>query len=191
MAFPVEKPWTVDEFLAWERKQPERWEFVDGEPRMMVGGSFDHNRIALRLAAHLLTRLSPRGCNVFMEGVKLRAADCLTYPDVVVSCTPVRGKDDVLFDAVLVAEVLSPSTANHDRGDKWEAYRHLPSLRYYLLIAQDRACIDLYSRDGERWVLARYDRLDQELPLTALDVAVPLAELYAGTDVAGYGDNSK
>lgn len=185
MAFPVEKPWTVDEFLAWERKQPERWEFVDGEPRMMVGGSFDHNTVGLRLAAHLLHRLAPRGCRVFMEAVKVRAADCLTYPDVVVTCAPVRGKDDVLFDAVLVAEVLSPSTANYDRGDKWEAYRHLPSLRHYLLIAQDRACIDLYSRDGERWVLARYDRLDQELPLTALDVAVPLAEIYAGTEVTG------
>lgn len=184
MAVPVEKPWTVEDFLAWEYQQPERWEFVDGEVRMMVGGSFDHNSVALGLASYLRQRLLPRGCRVFMESVKVRAADCLTYPDVVVTCMPVRGKDGLLCDATLIAEVLSPSTANYDRGDKWEAYRNLPSLSHYLLIAQDRCCIDLYSRDGERWMLTRYDRLDQELPLTALEMAVPLAEIYAGTEVA-------
>lgn len=183
MAVPAEKQWTLDDFLAWEKNQAERWEFVNGEPRLMVGGASDHFLVAGNLLAALHGRI-PSRCRVYPEGMWLRHGNDILCPDVMVVCPQVGGKDQWVTDATLVAEVLSPSTASRDRAEKWEVYRRLPSLRYYLLVAPETCCVDLYTRDGARWILTRHERLDETLPLPELDAAVPLAALYAGTEVA-------
>ena len=177
------RPWTLDEFLTWERGQPDRYEFIDGVVRLMTGGSNDHRTIMGNLFAWLRNRVRPRGCRAFVEGPKVLVDDHSLYPDVSVVCGEVRPKDDCVTDAVLIAEVMSPSTEGYDRGAKWRLYRNLPSLRHYLLISQDGCAVDLYSREGDGWRPLRFTDLDQSLPLTALDLDLPLADLYEDSSV--------
>ena len=100
--------------------------------------------------------------------LRVETADACAYPDVVVLCDKPAfhdGRKDVLTDATLVAEVLSPSTEGYDRGGKFALYRGLPGLRQYLLIAQDRLAIDVFTRQPDgRWVLDAYTDPEAVIP---------------------------
>ena len=88
MASALRLPRTLDEFLEWERRQEERWEFVDGELRLMAGGTGDHAQIGANIVAALVPRLRGSGCQTFASDLKLlvRAMGMSFYPDVMVRC---------------------------------------------------------------------------------------------------------
>lgn len=182
MASALPKPWTVDEFLAWEREQAERYEFVDGVVRMMTGGTLAHTIVKGNLFAALRARVA-MPCRVLVDGAKVVTASATLYPDVLVTCSPVVMADDTVREPVLIAEVLSRSTAGHDRGAKWLAYREIPSLAHYLLVWQDRAQVELFSRqDGGGWELAIVEA-PALLRLEPLGVELDIGELYAGLEI--------
>jgi Uma2 family endonuclease len=151
------QPMSAAEFLAWEETQPTRHEFVRGEVFAMVGVVDRHNTVSLNLAIALRQHLRGSPCRVYAIDVKLRveAADCYFYPDVMVTCSGADlGDRTIKREPVLVVEVLSPSTAAFDRGDKFADYRALPSLREYLLIDVDRQRCELYRLGSDGlWVL--------------------------------------
>lgn len=173
------KPWTVDEFIAWERLQPERYEYVDGIVRMMVGGSHAHSALKLNIAILLKRAVSGSGCTVFPEGPKIRTSQATMYPDALVVCRPIdwHQPDDMFDDATVIAEVLSKSTADYDRGAKWLLYQTLPSLKHYILISQDERRVDLFSRQGNAWLQTTATGSDT-LALEHVPVALPLDDLY-------------
>jgi Uma2 family endonuclease len=111
------KPWTVGDFLTWEREQAERFELVDGMIRMMTGGSNAHAAVKGNLFAALRNRLEAP-CRAFVDGPKVVTATASLYPDVLVTCAPVVMSDDTVREPALIAEVLSRTTAEHDRGAK-------------------------------------------------------------------------
>ena len=112
----AEKLMSLDEFLAWERGQPERYEYAGSVVTMMTGGSAAHVTIALNLAMALRHALRGTGCRPFGSDMKVIANDTARYPDVSVTCHPVGDTDDNLSHPVLVIEVTSPSTEREDRG---------------------------------------------------------------------------
>ena len=183
MGLPAEKhKMTLEDFLAWEAEQPERWEFFTGEAFMMAGGSDVHNAISLNTAFSLRSALDGTRCNVFMFDVRLPRAedDNLFYPDVFVTCSDAdRARRQVKEDPVLIAEVLSPSTEAYDRGDKFAAYRRFPGLETVLFLSQDRAHVECFTRgeDG-RWVLSEASGDTARLALPALGFELALADLY-------------
>ena len=118
MASALPRPWTVDEFLDWEREQAERYELVDGVVRMMTGGSNAHAAVKGNVYASL-RGLIPAPCRVFVDGPKVVTASASLYPDVVVTCAPVVMTDDTVREPRLIAEVLSRTTAQHDPSTKW------------------------------------------------------------------------
>ena len=183
MGLPAERlKMTVDEFLAWEAVQPERWEFIGGEAFAMAGGSDIHNTITGNLYMALRERLRGSRCGVFMSDVKLRldVDDSVFYPDVFVSCDPAdRARRQVKEAPVLIAEVLSPSTEPYDRGRKFEAYRRFAGLQTVLFLAQERPHLECYTRtaDGD-WLLTEAGGEDAVLAVPALGFELPLAELY-------------
>ena len=150
---PLPRPWTVDDFLAWERRQPERYEFVGGVIRMMVGGSNTHTIIKGNVFAALRARLRGGRCRAMAEGSKVVTATATMYPDAIVVCGPIDLAEDQVRAPAVVVEVLSRSTEDHDRGAKWVAYRDLESLQHYLLIAQDDRRVEVYSREAKQWSL--------------------------------------
>ena len=107
---PLPRPWTVEDFLAWERRQPERYEFVGGVIRMMVGGSNAHTIIKDNIVGALRARLQGQPCRALGEGPKVVTATATMYPDAIVVCGP--------LDLAVVIEVLSRSTEDHDRSAK-------------------------------------------------------------------------
>jgi Uma2 family endonuclease len=143
------EPRTIEEFLAWEREQEERYEYVGGVIRMMVGGTLDHNTIAGNVFSGLRSQLRSGPCRAFMEGVKVVLASATMYPDVVVTRTPGSGQSDVVPEPEIVFEVLSRSTQTFDRGPKLDAYQQIASLKQYVLVSQDE--IRVYERDEGSW----------------------------------------
>ncbi len=173
---------TAAEFLAWDATQTVRREFVRGEVFAMAGGEDRNNTVAVNLVMALRRHLSGSPCRVYMSDIKLRveAADCFFYPDVMVTCSAADAASRLIKrDAVLVVEVLSPSTSAYDRGDKFADYRALPTLREYLLVDVDKQRCDLYRKgiDG-LWVL-HPTQGEEPLVLTSVDLRLAPAVLWA------------
>ena len=101
----------------------------------------------------------------------------------------VRGEPELdegainLFNPTLVAEVISPTTANRDRGFKRDLYQSIPSLQVYLVIDQFKAQLEVDSRQEVGWQTQEFAGLDAIVPLPALDCELPLAEIYAGIEI--------
>jgi Uma2 family endonuclease len=170
-------PWTVEEFLGWEREQEDRYEYVGGVIRMMVGGTLDHNRIALNIASRLRTLLAGSP-SVFLDGVKVVSATATMYPGVVVTCTSVLGQSDVVPEPEVVVEVLSRSTQGFDRGPKLDAYQQLASLKQYVLIAQEEIRVSVYERDDGDWRYRTLQDVDAAISFAVGGVTMTLAEIY-------------
>jgi Uma2 family endonuclease len=145
-----------------------------------------HNRIAFNGATKLLGHLGSRPCQIFINDVKLRVASLgdYYYPDVMVTCTQqAANESQVVEDPILVVEVLSPSTENIDRREKLHAYRRIPTLQEYALIAQDRQQVEVYRRQGDiGWLYITFEPGDT-VEFASVGLSLPIADLYAGTDV--------
>jgi Uma2 family endonuclease len=151
---------TAADFLAWDATQTTRHEFLAGEVFAMAGAGERHVTAAGNVYLALRQHLAGTPCRTFITDMKLRvdAVDAYFYPDVMVTCSARDATEPLIKrEPVLVVEVLSPSTAGFDRGDKFAAYRTLPSVQEVLLIDPDLRRCDLFRRQavdgGPAWVL--------------------------------------
>src|ERR1043165_2419613 len=147
------------EYLRIERAAQGKSEYIDGEMYAMAGASPRHAIIAANVVGELRGQLREGPCIVYNTDLRV-ATDPqrhYTYPDVIVGCETPEYVDthlDTLTNPTLVAEVLSDSTEKYDRGEKAERYRAMPSLSEYLLVAQDRIHVELYTRQrDDSWLL--------------------------------------
>ena len=178
----AEKLMSLDEFLAWEREQPERYEFDGFAARMMTGGSLDHSTIASNLWAALNQKLRGTECRAFRGDAKVIANQGVRYPDLSVTCSPTHGGDDIVPAPVVVIEIVSPSTEREDRGRKKLDYFATPSVRQYAIVEQDERWIDLYTRTDAGWI----DEIitgDAMLNLSAIGAAISLDAIYEDTEL--------
>lgn len=186
MALPARAPgFTADDYLPWEATQPEKHEYVAGEVFAMGGASRLHVTVSLNIAGALADKLDGTPCRAYMADMKLRveAANAYYYPDVLVTCDEAdRRAEQFMTSPCLVVEVLSPSTAGYDRGEKFAAYRHVPSLQQYVLVDPDQRRIESYTRAGEaQWLL---QDVAPEMPLLipALEISLPWARIFRNLD---------
>ena len=191
MVLPQPKtPFSADDFLAWDATQTERHEFVDGEVFAMAGGEDRHASVSGNLFASLHSHLKGSRCRVYMNDVKLQvaAANAFFYPDVFVTCSERDAANRLVKqEPLLVVEVLSPSTAAYDRGDKFASYRLCPTLAEYAVIDIDRRAVDLFRKNAEGlWVLHPLVG-NATLTLTSVDHALALGELFADLE----GDDAR
>lgn len=183
-----QRHFSFEDFLAWEETQTERHEYIGGEVFAMAGGSTAHNIISLNIAMALRTQTRCTPCRVYMADVKLyvQAADASYYPDVFVTCsTADAARTHAQEDALLIVEVLSPSTEGHDRGDKFAAYRLIPGLQAVVFVAQDKPHIEAFIRNAEgTWTLYEASGIVATLacPTTERAFSFALAEVYAEVD---------
>jgi Uma2 family endonuclease len=183
MSVQPKKRHTVAEYLELEASSREKHEFFQGEIFSMGGASEAHNLIVLNVGAELRQKLRDKRCRVYPSDlrVKVDRSGLYTYPDVVVVCGEPRFEQpgETLLNPTLLVEVLSESSEAHDRGRESEQYRTLPSLTDYLLIAQDRALVEHYSRQSDaRWLLHAASRLEDSITITSLGCTLPVAEVY-------------
>lgn len=188
MGYALQKPrMTAEEYLAWDAGQTEKTEFIAGEVFAMAGGEDRNATVAGNLYIALRQHLGGSPCRVYGSDVKLRveAADCFFYPDLMVTCSAGDLTDRLIKrEPVLVAEVLSPSTAAFDRGDKFAAYRQLPSLQEYLLVDVDRQRCDLFRKGADGlWVL-HPSEAGEAVRLASVDLLLPAEALWADLEPA-------
>jgi len=183
MSNAAEQLMSLDEFLAWERDQSERYEYAGGVITMMTGGSLDHSTIASNLWTALRDQLRGTTCRAFRGDSKIIANHSIRYPDLSVTCTQVRGTDDLVLDPILIIEVISPSTEREDRGRKKFDYFATPSIRQYALIEQDERRIDLYTRTGASWIDEVIEG-EAVLNLSSIGVEISLDTIYEDTELA-------
>ncbi|MDY0330944.1 MAG: Uma2 family endonuclease [Thiomonas sp.] len=179
---------TFEDYLAWEETQTERHEYIGGQVFARTGSSTTHNIISGNAAIALRTQTRGTPCRVYMADVRLhvQAADASFYPDVFVTCSAADAeRRSVQQDALLIVEVLSPSTEGHDRGDKFAAYRLLPSLQAVVFVAQGQPHVEAFTRNADgSWTLFEASGLDAQLTCATAErsFVFPLAELYAEVD---------
>jgi Uma2 family endonuclease len=175
---------TPEEYLEEERKAEWRSEYLDGEVFPMSGASRYHALIVTNLVGELRQKLSECPCNVYSSSLRVRVSSngLYTYPDVIVTCGEEHLLDesnDTLLNPVLLIEVLSDSTKDYDRGQKFESYRTIPSLREYLTIAQDKVHIEQWQAQGnERWLLLEHAEEAASIVLNSVEVELPISDIY-------------
>lgn len=179
MATPLPSPPSLDDVLAGERTQPGRHEYLGGMVRAMTGGTAAHNRIVQNLAAAFRAALVNTPCEAFVESMKVLTASAFTYPDIVVTCSPIPGASDLVSDAVLIVEVLSPGTQSWDRGGKWQACQTIPTLEAYLLVAQDEPRVERHARERQGWSYEVFEGLGHEIAFARPALPLKLAQIYA------------
>lgn len=185
----LDQAMTLAQYVEWERQQTVRHEFYRGEVFSQAGGTRRHSQIGTNAAAAFRNILVGRDCIAHGSDMRIsvEATGYQAYPDVSVVCPPVEGaSDDVISNTVLLVEVLSPSTADFDRGGKFGHYRQIPSLKEYLVFWQDEPRVEQHTRTAEgNWLLRELAGLDAVLYLSSLDANLPLGEVYDKVDFKG------
>jgi len=174
---------TVEEYMKLEESATVRHEYVAGEIHAMTGATRRHNRIAGNVYATLLGAARNSTCRVYMETVKLRAAaDTVYYPDVMVACGSEPEDPYVENEPCFVVEVVSSSTEMTDRREKLAAYKRMPGLEAYLIVAQDRKWVERHFR-AENGTWRRADLLDEgRFPIPCPETELSLAQIYEGLE---------
>jgi Uma2 family endonuclease len=184
-------PMTVEEFYAFTDTRPdeEKWELIDGEPVLHASPSSAHQRIMLNVAAYLRQlAIEQRSAWEVLPGLGVRVSDIdrpepdvLILPKMAPSLAPDRRDRD---DIIVAFEILSPSTADRDLRWKRAAYRSMPSLTHYVVIAQDAVDVVVFARDAG-FAEQRLRSLADVIEFPALAVALPLSEIYRDSGLPG------
>jgi Uma2 family endonuclease len=182
MPSAAEKLMSLDEFLAWEHEEPERYEFAHGVVTMMPGGSAAHVTIGMNLGFALREALRNSGCRPFGSDMKVIANGTVRYPDVSVTCRPIDDRDDLITEPAVIIEVLSPSTERVDRGRKKFDYFVTPSVRQYAIVEQDERLVDLYTRTDAGWI-NEVVAGEAVLKLSSIAVELSLDTIYEDTEL--------
>jgi Uma2 family endonuclease len=169
------------DYFGWEEQQADKHEFVAGEVFAMVGARQEHVLVAGALFARFREHLRGTRCRAYTSDMKLEvvAADAVFYPDVMVSCDEAdRQRSMALQAPLLIAEVLSGSTAAFDRGAKFAAYRRLASLQEYLLVDIEARRLELFRREPVGWVLHEPEGEPAVLPLSSIGLDLTSADAF-------------
>ncbi|MEM9462269.1 MAG: Uma2 family endonuclease [Myxococcota bacterium] len=172
---------SYEEYLALSESAEWLWEYHDGVAVAMTAPSPEH----ARLISRLVQRLSPsdgRACVALPPGLKVRieATNRTLLPDVTVVCGSLEHSKvdpNAIVNPITVVEVLSPSTEAFDQGPKFHQYRRIPSLREYVVVAQDRRFVSVYRRAGDLWAFEDIEA-GGVLKLEGAQAEVPLDDIY-------------
>lgn len=182
--------YTPEEYLKLEEKAEYKSEYRDGEIVPMTGGTTNHNKIALNLAASLKIALRRKNHDVYIGDVRLWIPKYRqhTYPDVmVIQGQPVYTgtSTTTVMNPMLIAEVLSKSTKNYDQGDKFLYYRSIPEFKEYILIDQYQYHVMQYVKTAEsQWSFTELENESAILSLQTVDFQIELHDLYEQVNFA-------
>lgn len=178
---------TVEEYIKHENETGQKYEFHNGEIYALAGGSLEHALLIGNIYSELRNGLKKKGsgCKPITSEAKLhiKSKNKYVYPDCMVICGEMersRESKDAVSNPVLIVEVLSKSTSEYDRGDKFYFYRQIPQLKEYVLIEQKRYVVEVYYKKGkyDSWIISRYEGLDQKINLQSLQIEIEMRELY-------------
>jgi Uma2 family endonuclease len=190
-----QQTYTPQEYRLLEETAEFRSEYHDGEIVPMTGGTINHNRIIGNIYAYLKSALRGKNAEPFMSDLRLWIPQYSrgTYPDImVISGNPIftEGGVDEVLNPVLIVEVLSKSTQEFDRNEKFRLYRSLPDFSEYLLVDQYQILVQQYIKtDLRQWLFQEWETETDSISLTSLGVEFSLADIYEGVQFASLTDS--
>jgi Uma2 family endonuclease len=176
--------YSPQEYLELETAAESKSEYYKGKIIPIAGITPNHNQIAGNFSSALNFAFKGQPAQVFMSDLRLWIPQTrlFTYPDVMVVSGELEyaeGRKDTITNPVAIAEVLSDSTEDYDRGKKFKLYRSIPSLREYILIAQSEMQVEQFSQtDDNKWILSEYEGENAVLTLTSLPFQIALPDIY-------------
>ncbi|MBW4543188.1 MAG: Uma2 family endonuclease [Symplocastrum torsivum CPER-KK1] len=180
--------YTPEEYLEMEINSEERHEYINGEVIPVTGGTPNHNRIAGNFYANLNFALKGKPFDVFFTDQRLWIPKkrIYTYPDVLVVQGDLQlqeGRTDTITNPLMIAEVLSKSTAGYDRGEKFAAYRTIASFQEYVLIEQYSMHVERFVKtETNQWLLSEYEGEETIFSLMSIPFEITLADIYDKVD---------
>lgn len=192
---------TVQEYLEMERKAVEKHEYYKGEIfalhragdvsiSMMSGAGARHNIISINLIRELAVALRGKPCKPYGSDMRISIPEnsLYTYPDVSIICGDIISSEedkDTAVTPVIIIEILSPSTSQYDRGEKFKLYRDIPVLKEYILVDSESVTIESFRlNERNHWELQEYKNLSDILFVPTVEVSISLHDIYEGTKLA-------
>lgn len=186
---------SVEEYLELDRASDERYEFFDGQVYLMAGESGNHGDISTNITAELREQLKGKDCRVRAKDTKIKSGSfaaqkdarktkgMFSYPDILVICGEPQYHDkrtDIVLNPSVVVEVLSDSTAEFDRTNKFTRYRMFnATLSDYVLVSQDKPLVEHYIRQADDgWKVFIYYGLKEVVNIESIECRLKLVEIY-------------
>ena len=177
---------TPEEYLAFERRNEYKSEYINGEVFAMTGASRGHNIIAVNITSSLDQQLADRPCEIYAGDMRVRIASrreyAYIYPDVVVVCGEPLFEDnhlDTLLNPTVLVEALSESTEHYDRGRKFSFCREIEPPAEYVLVAQDEHRVEQYVKQPDgRWMLSDHRSPEDVVELASVQSALALRDVH-------------
>ncbi|MEH2364565.1 Uma2 family endonuclease [Nostoc sp.] len=178
------KSYSPEEYLQLEETSESKNEYRDGEIIPMAGGTTNHNEIAGNFYANFKFTMRGKNYKIYMGDVKLwiQRYRIYTYPDVMV----IQGEPiyegtgtTTVTNPIMIVEVLSKSTENHDRTNKFRFYRSIATLKEYIMINQYEYLVEQFNKNAEgQWVLTEYESVDAVLSLKSIGFQISFSDIY-------------
>jgi len=175
---------TPRQYLELDRAAEHGSEYFDGEMFPMMAVSLVHDQIFSNVYQSLGSQLQGQPCRRAGSNLRVKCGPDgpYFYPDILVFCgAPILedSNEETLLDMTAVIEILSPSTERYDRTFKFEHYRKLPSLRHYLLIAQNEVKIEHRRRQPDSsWTVVTSSDPLAVVELSAIGCALTISDIY-------------
>ncbi len=196
LEFDRRAEWKYEYFngMVWPVGEPDRLltrreilDFLSGKGlEAMAGGSSKHAIIGGNLFLAIGSQLRGKSCRPFNSDLKVRltATGLYCYPDLTIACAPIEIDDEeLLLNPAIIFEVLSKSTASYDRGDKWAHYQKIASLQMYVLVAQDKRYLEIYTKQNDgSWLWQSVSQGTLELPFISCQLSID--DVYSDVEFA-------
>ncbi len=185
------RKYSIEEYLEMENASTEKHEYYQGEIFAMSGGKMPHNTVCENLFFQLKLKLKGNPCKPHTSETRIyiEKNTLFTYPDISVICgEPVSLNDDSLnfLNPTVIFEVLSPSTRDYDRAEKFKLYRDIPTLKEYILVEPETIFIEAFRINSNGfWELKEYSQIEETLQLQSLQISLELMEIYEGAKFIG------
>jgi Uma2 family endonuclease len=180
------KKFTIQEYLDMENAATEKHEYYKGEIFAMSGAKMPHNTIARNLLVALGNKLKGKKCQPYGSDARIHIESntLFTYPDISIICGEVQtlNNDDYnILNPAVIIEILSPSTKNYDRGEKFKLYRDIPTLKEYMLVDSESIHMEVFRLNEKRhWELEEFNSLNDNVLINAIRETLSLSEIYDG-----------
>lgn len=175
---------SLGEYFEQERQVAYKNEFINGVICPMPEESMSHNLMVGNITASFHQQIKKLSCNIYANRMMVKVQENnILFPDVILVCgkekfISVDEDTDVLLNPTVIFEVFSKSTANYNRGRKFELYRQLESLQEYILVDQERYYVEYHQKQGHQWILTEIKESNNSLILNSINCQISLEDIY-------------
>ncbi len=177
---------SIEAYLEMENAAIEKHEYYKGEVFAMSGAKLPHVKISVNILATLSLKLKGKKCQPYNSDMRvhIESNTLFTYPDISIVCGEVLTLNNDEYNALnptVIVEVLSPSTKNYDRGEKFRLYRDINTLKEYMLVDSESMHVEVFRlNEKNHWELEEYNDAGGSIQIKAINENILMAEIYEG-----------